>query len=313
MGYTVLYIAFGMVALWLLGEVLLQYKARLRWRLLAFAGFTGVVTGVYLRDIVVIALGAAAFGTGQAFVTLSYRRGFSTGWALGGRPGSSRRRRGLVDDDAGEVPPAAEPTLEVSSVEEVASGARGAGAGRETEAESTQIYQPLPLYEDSGEFPVYNGESGHGPGAYADGGHEGYGTPGYTGWGGEQQSQPAAASYDAASYQGAASYEGYDQSAAPAWSDTQGYDTQGYGGQGYDAPYATPPQEAADASYGYGQETQGGYGQETPSGGVWVPQQSNAGQQPPYGEEQQPYIPPQPRQQPYDQSQYADPYDPYRY
>jgi hypothetical protein len=37
MGWTVLYIAFGIVALWLLGEVLLQYKARLRWRLLASA------------------------------------------------------------------------------------------------------------------------------------------------------------------------------------------------------------------------------------------------------------------------------------
>jgi hypothetical protein len=41
MGYTVLYIAFGVVALWLLGEVLLQDKARLRWRALAFVGFLG--------------------------------------------------------------------------------------------------------------------------------------------------------------------------------------------------------------------------------------------------------------------------------
>lgn len=46
MGWTVLYIAFGVVALWLLGEVLLQYKARLRWRVLAFCGFLGVVLGV---------------------------------------------------------------------------------------------------------------------------------------------------------------------------------------------------------------------------------------------------------------------------
>lgn len=45
MGMTVLYIAFGFVALWLLAEVLMQYKARLRWRLLAFAGFVGVVAG----------------------------------------------------------------------------------------------------------------------------------------------------------------------------------------------------------------------------------------------------------------------------
>ncbi|WP_346100299.1 hypothetical protein [Streptomyces olivaceiscleroticus] len=96
MGWTILYIAFGIVALWLLSEVLLQYKARLRWRLLAFAGFLGVVVGVVLPSIVVIAIGAAAFAVGQTYVTLSFRRGFTMGWALAaGRPKvSSRRRRG---------------------------------------------------------------------------------------------------------------------------------------------------------------------------------------------------------------------------
>ena len=59
MGWTVLYIAFGLVALWLLGEVLLQYKARLRWRLLAFTGFLGVVVGVIIPSVVVIGLGAS--------------------------------------------------------------------------------------------------------------------------------------------------------------------------------------------------------------------------------------------------------------
>ena len=54
MGYSVLYIAFGIVALWLLGEVLLQYKARLRWRLLAFCGFLGVVVGVAAGQIAVM-------------------------------------------------------------------------------------------------------------------------------------------------------------------------------------------------------------------------------------------------------------------
>ncbi|MCE7083145.1 hypothetical protein [Streptomyces sp. ST2-7A] len=93
MGWTVLYIAFGMVALWLLGEVLLQYKARLRWRMLAFFGFLGVVFGVLLPSVPVITLGALAFATGQTLVTLSYRKGFSTGWALGGNPGNSARRR----------------------------------------------------------------------------------------------------------------------------------------------------------------------------------------------------------------------------
>src|ERR1700754_2495877 len=93
MGYSVLYIAFGIVALWLLGEVLLQYKARLRWRLLAFTGFLGVVVGVLIPAVFVIILGAIAFAVGQASVTLSFRQGFSTGWALAGRPGASRRRK----------------------------------------------------------------------------------------------------------------------------------------------------------------------------------------------------------------------------
>ena len=61
MGWTVLYIACGIVALWLLAEVLIQYKARLRWRALAFVGFLTVVVGVVLPSIVVIVLGAIAF------------------------------------------------------------------------------------------------------------------------------------------------------------------------------------------------------------------------------------------------------------
>ena len=99
MGWTVLYIAFGIVALWLLGEVLLQYKARLRWRLLAFVGFLGVVFGVLIPSVLVIAVGAAAFAVGQTCVTLSFRRGFASGWAVGNRPRegegpAGKRRRG---------------------------------------------------------------------------------------------------------------------------------------------------------------------------------------------------------------------------
>lgn len=86
MGWTVLYIAFGFVALWLLGEVLLQYKARLRWRLLAFVGFLGVVLGVLIPSVIVIGLGAIAFAVGQTYVTLSFRRGFEQGWAVNPRP-----------------------------------------------------------------------------------------------------------------------------------------------------------------------------------------------------------------------------------
>jgi hypothetical protein len=103
MGWTVLYIAFGIVALWLLGEVLLQYKARLRWRVLAFVGFLCVVAGALIPSVLVIGVGIAAFATGQTFVTLSYRRGFVAGWALTGVPGVGGRR-----DEEPEPEPAPE-------------------------------------------------------------------------------------------------------------------------------------------------------------------------------------------------------------
>ncbi|MDJ0341101.1 hypothetical protein QMK19_07625 [Streptomyces sp. H10-C2] len=271
MGYTVLYIAFGVVALWLLGEVLLQYKARLRWRLLAFAGFLGVVGGVSLRNAIVIALGAVAFGTGQTFVTLSYRRGFSTGWALGGSPGSSRRRKGTRGAGAAM---AAEPILEVTPIEEVAEG-----------PDPAQVYQSMPMLDDTGEYGIYDGQSSYTPDPYISSGYEGYGAEGYEGWGGgePQQPQPAAATYEAYA----------------SWGGQQEYDPA------HTAPYQDPGQQQ------YGQQYSQQYGYDTPPGGVWVPQQQSA--EPPLQDpQQQAYIPQQP-QPPYEQSQYADPYDPYRY
>jgi hypothetical protein len=336
MGYSVLYLAFGIVALWLLGEVLLQYKARLRWRLLAFAGFLGVVIGVYERDVIIIVLGALAFGAGQSFVTLSYKRGFSTGWSLGGRPGSSRRRRGGVT----------EPVLEVSPVEEQYldeyATARQAGPRDELDADepdvfgsqrpmdSPQVYQPVQMHEDSGEYPVYDGQSSYTPDPYTSGGYEGYGAQGYAGWGGDPQ--PAAASYA----------DGFDQ---PGQSDQS--DQSGWGGHqyGYD-PGAY--QEPATASYGYDTPAGGtdAYSYQQPYGDPQSGHQQQEQPQPqqplgsdPYGypyQQQpdplaQPYIPHQQYQSPYEQqpqqppfeqpqqeqqpqyAEYADPYDPYRY
>ncbi|WP_262412537.1 hypothetical protein [Actinacidiphila acidipaludis] len=317
MGYSVLYVAFGIVALWLLGEVLLQYKARLRWRVLAFAGFLCVVVGVYGRQVPVILLGAIAFGTGQAFVTLSYKRGFSTGWALGGRPGSSRRRRGTA--------PRAEPVLEVTPVEAghdaddpAAPAAQDVLTG---EQDRTEIYQPVPMHEDSGEYPLYDGRSTYTPDPYTSGGYEGYGAQGYEGWGGtEPQPAAAAASYDSGGYQGG--YGGYDTSGG--WGAEQAY---GYGQDGYQQPAAA----SYDPNYGGGYQG-GGFGEQAT--GEWTPQPHPqhpegpyAGQQAPadpygaYGYEpqqtSQPYIPQQPHQSPYEQpaphQQSYDPYDPYRY
>ncbi|WP_431952455.1 hypothetical protein [Actinacidiphila sp. bgisy167] len=321
MAYAVLYIAFGVVALWLLGEVLLQYKARLRWRLLAFAGFLGVVLGVTLPSILVIAAGAIAFGVGQTFVTLSYRRGFVEGWALKApkghgdgedddddaapqpRRGAGRRGRDAQHEEApadGVAPPYEEPGVEAPA---------GAGAGQPYDAQaahtaagpaaaapagmdSTQVYQPMPMHEDSGEYPMYGGQPNQAQPSYAQdpyagagAGYQGYeATTGYGDWnGGQQQQQPAAASYEA-----------YGQQQTGGWEQQAAYG-------GYQDPYQGQNQ---GQNQGQGAPQQQ-YGYDTPAGGVWVPQQ---------GGEQQPYIPQQGSydQQGQGQGQY-DPYDPYRY
>ncbi|MGX4692698.1 SCO2102 family sporulation regulator [Streptomyces sp. JNUCC 63] len=291
MGWTVLYIAFGVVALWLLGEVLLQYKARLRWRLLAFMGFLGVVLGVLIPSVVVIGLGAAAFAVGQTYVTLSFRRGFAAGWAVG-RPGADGaeklpRRRGKGEHQ--------DPTLEVSDLE-VADAEHGdtgtmrtlhghdslsyghdddfdrddvftpVGAAEPTAAEATTVYEPQPLPDDTGSYGVY------GDSAQQAGTHSSYA--------GADQTQDHYATADQ-SY--AYDYSGYGQQ-------SYGYDTSGQQQYaGYSDPYVGT-QTSYDTTYvgqqgygqqGYGQQDYGtqdayagsGYGGETPAGGVWVPQQ----------------------------------------
>jgi hypothetical protein len=323
MGYAVLYVAFGIVALWLLGEALLQYKARLRWRALAFAGFLGVAGGVALRDVIVIVLGAIAFGTGQSFVTLSYKRGFSTGWALGGRPGSSRRRKG-----AG--PRVTEPVLAVTPVEEESYPTAAAGydlpapEGDQLQAgPGDAVYQPAPMHDESGEYPLYDSQSTYTPDPYTSGGYEGYGAQGYGDWNAEPQPAAASASYeggyDGAAYgtggsNGAGGYEQQQPQQQPGWGEPN------YGYQ--QAPYQEQPAAAAGGYDGYG----GGQ-----DAGDWQSQQPypQPPQSPPaadpygsYGYDQQPYIPQQQQQPPYEQQQpqrgepaaeYADPYDPYRY
>ncbi|MFI0257456.1 hypothetical protein ACH4OW_00220 [Streptomyces sp. NPDC017056] len=346
MGWVVLYIAFGCVALWLLGEVLLQYKARLRWRLLAFTGFLGVVVGVVIPSVVVIAVGAVAFAVGQTYVTLSFRSGFSDGWALRGkRPGKRpekgrRRARGGRAAEAG-------PTLQVSDLEAVpamesagAGGADGGGAdgfpaptgaaaydgtdpfavqdgfpsrpGAQdgyAGADSTEVYAPQPLPDETGQYGIYSPDARTQQPGYA--AYDGYGqdTYGYDGayGGGAQGGQDPYADH----------YGGYgsDQGQQAPYSDPY------IGTQQYAAPY--DPYEQHDAfggpaaypgPYPGGQDTghgQASYG-ETPPGGVWVPQQRGnepAPDQlpyPPYQAPQDPQNPqnPQSPQQGFDGQQY---------
>ncbi|MGW0914203.1 SCO2102 family sporulation regulator [Streptomyces sp. NPDC002784] len=282
MGWTVLYIAFGIVALWLLGEVLLQYKARLRWRLLAFVGFLGVVLGVLIPSVIVIGLGAAAFAVGQTYVTLSFRRGFASGWAVNAPAlAGSKRRRGELEHQ--------DPTLEVSGLEageghygddggygrdradygqddscdrdDVFTPARPAGPSA---AETTAIYAPQPLPDDTGSYGVYGTQPDPSYAAAqpqdqyattAQGTDQGYGYDGYTG-------------YDQQQY----GYDTTGQQQYAAYSDPY-IGTQTYGGGSYDAGYG---QQYGQQDYAQDQYVTGTYaGEGTPPGGVWVPQQRN--------------------------------------
>ncbi|QHC29069.1 SCO2102 family sporulation regulator [Streptomyces sp. HF10] len=267
MGWTVLYIAFGGVALWLLGEVLLQYKARLRWRLLAFAGFLGVVVGVMMPSVLVIGAGAIAFAVGQTLVTLSFRRGFAAGWAVrrpeagAAESGGSKRRRGRGDRNvraaqapapapagpADEPAPGQDPYAPDGSVpdayddydrDDVFSPAR-------PPADGASVYEPQPLPEDTGNYGVYGDTATHAA---------------------QQQGQ----SYD---YSGYGQQQGYGYEGAPQ----QGYanysdpyiGSRPYAADGYDPGYA---QQYGQQGYAQDPYATGGYG-ETPAGGVWVPQQ----------------------------------------
>ncbi|MCJ0868219.1 hypothetical protein [Streptomyces sp. AP-93] len=302
MGMTVLYIAFGFVALWLLAEVLMQYKARLRWRLLAFAGFVGVVAGVVLPSVLVIGAGAVAFAIGQTLVTLSFRKGFVSGWALRrGKapepelPQSRRRRSGGA--------PRPEPALEVTALEYGPDTAEDEDSDEESGA-----FTPGPVREqDQGYYPAQ-------PAADA---AASYGMPGETTAfaspfvPAEQDAHQYAAYYDPQTQGGYDYTTGYpapgEQQVYAAYSDPYigtggavapqqpyGYATP-YGGYAPD-PYAPDP-------YATGQQEQ--YSMDTPPGGVWVPQQRDVSQ---------PYPAEEPQQQPYPYPyQGTGEYEQYRY
>ncbi|MGW2177000.1 hypothetical protein ACWCXX_02680 [Streptomyces sp. NPDC001732] len=271
MGWTVLYIAFGIVALWLLGEVLLQYKARLRWRLLAFAGFGCVVVGVLIPSVLVIVLGTITFAVGQTQVTLSFRRGFSTGWAIGGNPGASRRRRG----GNGGGRQGRGPTLQVSGLE-----MEHDGQVPQPPVGPAAVYEPEPMPDDTGQYGVYSDDhrsrqddrTGPPPqqppyDPYAEP-TTAYGTPGQDAYAAQD---PLAGPYDYGTQQQYAAYSDPYIGTGPAGSSAEyssydsygsGYDSFGGGQQYAPDPYAQQPYA------------------DTPPGGVWVPQQREGEQYP---------------------------------
>ncbi|WP_326612554.1 hypothetical protein OIE62_12815 [Streptomyces scopuliridis] len=316
MGWTVLYIAFGIVALWLLGEVLLQYKARLRWRLLAFTGFMGVVLGVLIPNIFVIALGAIAFAVGQTYVTLSFRRGFSTGWAIGGSPGASRRRKA----GSGQAEER-EPALEVSDLEyEPVAYEPPAYEPERPPAPAAAVYEPEPLPDDTGQYGIYDdaARAAHQPqqphaGAAAGAGTHEY-SGGYDAYPGYGQQQPAGQDGyvpQDAYHSGQDTYPGQD-----VYAQQYGYDA----GQQQYAAYTDPYTGSANSGQQYGSydsfggqqqyaDPYGGqqqYGGDTPPGGVWVPQQRERD-----GEQFPPIPQEEPRRQGYQDPDYNE--QQYRY
>lgn len=298
MGYTVLYIAFGVVALWLLGEVLFQYKAQLRWRALAFAGFLGVVAGVAGKSVAVIGLGAVAFAAGQTFVTMSYRKGFSAGWALK-RPAFAGGGRG--DDEA-----RSEPTLAVTPVEPVA-----AGAGIPPQpvyqpdelaySPDEPVYRPEELDDDTGGYAVYGqmpsyaaapypGDQGGAGAGYPDGGSgDGVGGYGYDAYAaqGQQGQGPQGQGGGYGDY-GQQGYPGQDYGAQPGYGGQQGYDGQGYGGQDYGNQDLSGQQDYgqyAPQAYQQGYDEQHGYADPSAGqGGAWGADPYAQGGQDPYAQ-----------------------------
>ncbi|MEV0281029.1 hypothetical protein AB0I22_32210 [Streptomyces sp. NPDC050610] len=312
MGWAVLYIAFGVVALWLLSEVLLQHKARLRWRLLAFFGFLGVVIGVIMPSVPVIAVGAIAFAVGQTYVTLSFRRGFSEGWAIRRKPTPKRRRK------ASRSAPVSEPKLQVSDLEE-GPAEEGAGAGAaagksadggagappvEQTAQMPSIGQQPPIAQAEDAFPpapapesepvpeAAGQYSGYGQNGYATDPAGGYGTydayGGYAPQGdGTAQDPYAAGQFDYGQQQYAAYSDPYIGSAQqPTYDQYAPYAQQQNDAGGYPGGYA--PQAYGPDGYPVPQQQ---YDMDTPPGGVWVPHQRGLDSpQPPDQQQPAPYL-----------------------
>ncbi|MEU3350460.1 hypothetical protein [Streptomyces sp. NPDC037389] len=285
MGWTVLYIAFGVVALWLLAEVLLQYKARLRWRLLAFTGFLGVVAGVIVPSVVVIIIGALAFGVGQTFVTLSFRRGFSRGWALrrgkdgdaagpaggagsgaekprsaGGRAGRRRKGGERPPAPAGPSPAAPDLTLPASgpdALPTIGAGAAGATAASGGLGGAHDLTHGVP--------PQPTAEQPHLMGHDVPGGAD-FGSYGGT---------PAQGGYDSSAFDSGAFDYGQAQGQYASYSDPYignrppSYET--YDAYGQQQSY--PQQQYGVGAYSAGAYAPQQYDTDTPPGGVWVPQQ----------------------------------------
>ncbi|MFC1443896.1 hypothetical protein ABUW04_37235 [Streptacidiphilus sp. N1-10] len=257
-GLAVLYAAFALVALWLLGELLLQHRAAPHWRVLALVGFLALVAGVAQGSLPLIGGGVVAFGAGQYLVTRSVKTGAGSHWSLRSPDGSLPGPLAGVPLLA-SVFPAGEPAP-VGDADGRGEAVRVGEVGPIEEAPPTIAYDPAVFEQEAaGEdpqqlpYPEYAGTP-YGEAPYAE--------PQYA------QGQYAEGQYAEGQYAGTpypeTPYTDYPQQdygyqyqeyAQPAYAQAQPqvqYDTNGFPVQSAEQQYA--PQ--ADYSYGYEQQHQ---------------------------------------------------------
>ncbi|OIV36403.1 hypothetical protein BIV57_16395 [Mangrovactinospora gilvigrisea] len=240
MGMAALYVAFALVTLWLVGEVLMQRGAKLHWRLLALLGFLCVVGGVALRSMPVIAGGVVLFGTGQAFVTLSVRKGGVDAWGI-----DAPWRKSAAGRSGHRPPVQAQPQLQVEPVEEAAPMPAAAPAPSEVVAAGADAAGAEYAYPEYPEYAQYAQQAEPAEYAY-----------------GQQEHQQQYADAQQTAYQG---YEGYgaqyaeqgqayypeQQQYAPQGEAQGGYDPGLYQATGYEqAAYTPQPYDPYDSDSG---------------------------------------------------------------
>ncbi|WP_152648695.1 hypothetical protein [Streptacidiphilus anmyonensis] len=261
---TLLYAAFAVVALWLLGELLLQRRAPLHWRALALVGFLVLVAGVAQGSLPLIGVGVVAFGAGQALATRAVKHaGDATHWSLvapesvpvvgrlfGGEPsapapkGRSRRARPepAATPERGPVPEpvpvsAAEP--QAADTEAAAVEATAVFQAEEYAVEGDSVYYPStdPQQQEPAYY-AYGYTAEQQASSYADPYQESYADPYAQQYQEYPQYQPYAEPQQSyASYEQQPDYaQQYPAEYAPQYGGYEGYD------QGQQPYYTQDPQ-----------------------------------------------------------------------
>ncbi|WP_042398752.1 hypothetical protein [Streptacidiphilus carbonis] len=275
-GLAVLYAAFALVALWLLGELLLQHRAAPYWRVLALLGFLALVAGVAKGSVPLIGGGVVAFGAGQYLVTRSVKAATGTHWSLrspdGSLPGPLAGVPLLAGVfPAGEAAPAgtaeerAVRVGEVGPIEEAPTTIAYDPAAFEEEAAGEEYpqQQPYPEYVPSPQPGTQYSDGQYPDGQYSDGQYsdgqysDGQYAEARYGDGGRYAETQQYAGYpqqDGGRQDYGYRFQEYPQQPAHAQGQDQGqvqYDANGYPLQAAEPEQQYAPQ--ADYSYGYEQ------------------------------------------------------------